>query len=88
MDHPGSTINQNGLHGIQKMQQYSQLPYMTLSGHETNTSGLDPSTTSTVNTTSEQGIHKDIDIDRFGSYHKLLRVTAYVMRFIQNSRSS
>lgn len=58
------------------------------SGHETNTSGSDPSTTSTVTTTSEQGIHRVIDIDRFGSYQELLRVTAYVMRFIQNSKSS
>ena len=38
--------------------------------------------------TKTDGIHNLIDIDRFSRYRKLIRVTAYVMRFIQNCRPS
>ena len=38
--------------------------------------------------TKTDGIHNLIDIDRFSRYRKLHRVTAYVMRFIQNCRPS
>ena len=42
--------------------------------------------TSEILVTKTDSIHNLIDIDRFSRYRKLLRVTAYVMRFIQNCR--
>ena len=47
----------------------------------------DVSTSETL-VTKTDGIHNLIDINRFSRYRKLLRVTAYVLRFIQNCRPS
>ena len=49
---------------------------------------------STVNNSKKVFVHRDsvdlhfIDIEKFGSYRKLLRITAYILRFIDNLKRS
>jgi len=40
----------------------------------------------TLNCTEITGVHRAINIEKYSTYLKLLRVTAYVHRFIHNCR--
>ncbi|XP_053378515.1 uncharacterized protein LOC128548137 [Mercenaria mercenaria] len=44
--------------------------------------------TTDLSTMSEEGLHEIIDIARYSSYRKLVRVTTYILRFIHNCRVS
>ncbi|XP_053390070.1 uncharacterized protein LOC128552995 [Mercenaria mercenaria] len=47
---------------------------------------LPPTNIANLQCTIQQGIHDVMDIERYSSYRKLLRVTAYVLRFISNCK--
>ncbi|XP_053402669.1 uncharacterized protein LOC128557991 [Mercenaria mercenaria] len=47
---------------------------------------LPPTNIANLQCTIQQGIHDVIDIERYSSYRKLLRVTAYVLRYISNCK--
>ena len=41
----------------------------------------------TDRTTADETVHNIINVQRYSKLHRLLRITAYVCRFIQNCRS-
>lgn len=79
------------LHGPSWLTEKTEFPTSDMNSFEHQSTPEEPTKvvlTTAREITSTQGILQIVNLDRYSSYHKLIRVYAYVLRFINNCLSS